>query len=374
MQSTSLAVRYRPKVLDDLVGQSHIESMIRGMFKTKRIPPAILLHGPTGLGKTTVARMLAAMVNCRDFDTKTLTPCGECPSCRMGDASPDIREMNMADNTGIDNVRQLIKESKNSPTIGKFRIFILDEFHRASTQAQEALLKPVEEPPAGTLWIFASMSPERISPAIAKRCIRMEVKAIEPEAMAKRLLRIAKKEGVDFKSIKDYESILKAICNYSGGGMREAIQLLDGVLLAFASNKNLDAKTVLTQFLGTADADLERAAVATLIATYSRNLKGFVEEIRKVSDVRGVMYKVRYTLEYFLDNIAGTAKYQTYAAKLFATNAKKHDVRVDLKVTIALQALLMEIETKMNSLNVDDKTIFTAMVGNFIATLPKPKD
>ena len=115
MKTESLAVKYRPKTLAGLVGQGHIASQIRGIVKSKRVPSSIMLHGPTGLGKTTVARMISTILNCSNLNTETCAPCGECPSCMLKE-HPDVVEMNMADARGIDDVRSMIQQSKNMPT------------------------------------------------------------------------------------------------------------------------------------------------------------------------------------------------------------------------------------------------------------------
>lgn len=369
INSESLAEKYRPHVLSELVGQQHIVTQIKGMIRSNRIPPTIMLYGPTGLGKTTVARMLARFLNCDDFDKKSLSPCGECNSCKY-EEHPDVIEMNMADSRGIDDVRSMIQQAKQMPMVGNYKTFILDEFHMATHQAQQCLLKPTEEPPKHTLWLIATMSPDKVNPAIAGRCFKLEVKPIEPSEMMQKLNRIAKKEGVDFvNDFDDGKNILKAIADFSGGGMREAIQLLDGVLLAYAGDKNIDTKTVLNKFLAGTEADLENAAVDTLISVLQRDIKSFVLTIRKVTNCRGVLYKLRFLLECLLDSVAGVAKFTPYSVKKYSAQAKENGIKFDLILALRLQNLLLDIEFKMNSLNVDERTVFSSMVGEFIAVM-----
>ena len=127
MKTESLAVQYRPRNLTDLIGQDHISKQVLGMFKSGKMPSSIMLHGSTGLGKTTVARILTRMINCSAEERdENFTPCGECPSCRMTE-HPDVLELNAAEARGIDDVRNLIQQSKNMPSLGNKRIFILDE-------------------------------------------------------------------------------------------------------------------------------------------------------------------------------------------------------------------------------------------------------
>ena len=136
MKIESLAVKYRPKVLEDLVGQPHLVSQLRGMFKAGKIPSAILLAGESGTGKTTTARMIARYLNCNNPDPATHAPCGECISCKYGDGHPDFLEMNMADARGIDDIRGLIASSKNMPVMGENRIFLLDECFPPDTEIE----------------------------------------------------------------------------------------------------------------------------------------------------------------------------------------------------------------------------------------------
>ena len=139
MKTESLAVQYRPRNLTDLIGQDHISKQVLGMFKSGKMPSSIMLHGSTGLGKTTVARILTRMINCSAEERdENFTPCGECPSCRMTE-HPDVLELNAAEARGIDDVRNLIQQSKNMPSLGNKRIFILDEVHQLTTQAQQCL-------------------------------------------------------------------------------------------------------------------------------------------------------------------------------------------------------------------------------------------
>jgi hypothetical protein len=142
----SLAVRYRPKSLSDLVGQDHIATQIRGMLKKGTFPSTMLFNGESGCGKTTTARMISRYILCKNPDTTTHEPCGVCSSCTYGDSHPDVAEINMAEQRGIDDVRALIQSSKNMPTIGDHRVFIVDECFPAGTEVLIAgQYRPIEE-------------------------------------------------------------------------------------------------------------------------------------------------------------------------------------------------------------------------------------
>ena len=135
-QIESLAVKYRPKVFEDLIGQSHLVSQLQGMFKAGRLPGAILLAGQTGTGKTTTARMIARYLNCKNPAPVTHAPCGECISCKYVEGHPDVTELNIGDTRGIDDIRALVASSKNLPVMGESRVFILDECFTPDTEIE----------------------------------------------------------------------------------------------------------------------------------------------------------------------------------------------------------------------------------------------
>ena len=367
MKTESLAVKYRPRKLTDLIGQDHIATQVLGMFKSKKMPASLLLHGPTGLGKTTVARMVARMVNCTgERDQETFAPCGECQSCLMAD-HPDVLELNAAEARGIDDVRNLIQQSRNMPTMGNKRIFILDEVHQFTPQAQQSLLKPLEEPPANTLWIICTMSPDKILPAIAKRCMSLQVKPVDSVLISKRLARIAKREGVDFSQIEGGDKILKTVADFSNGGVRASIQLLESVLYAFKSDPNIDPNTVLTKFLSGGEADFDKAAAHVLLSILTSNLKGFVKAV-PADNVRNVINKLRWLLDYLINNSVGQAKFVPYSGRFFAAEVKKIEagVKLPLATLLSVQNVLLDIEARLNSQSCDERVVFMAMLGNFI--------
>lgn len=372
MESTSLAVKYRPKTLPGLIGQDHIVSAVTGMLKSKKLPSAIMLYGPTGLGKTTTARIIVRYLNCANPNPDTHAPCGECSSCKMKD-HPDVTELNAADSRGIDDVRSLIAQAKNMPTIGKKRFIIIDEAQQLPTLSQQALLKPIEEPPKNTIWIICTMTPEKMNQAISKRCMRLQVKPVEQEVLTKRLYLIAKKEGVDFKTIKDGTKLLKTIADLSNGGVREAISSLESLLYAVQGSKDVDTKSILDAFLSGGEAELEQVAVDILASVCKADLKEFISNTCTMDNTRGVISKLRWLIDYLLCNSAGKAKFVPYGGRLFAARAKKDGFRVPLPKLLTLQSLLVEIEFKLNSMSVEERVVFMSFIGDFIGRLKVDK-
>lgn len=362
----SLAVKYRPKILEDLVGQDHLVSQLRGMFKSGRVPSALLLAGPSGVGKTTTARMIARYLNCKNPDPATHAPCGTCISCKYGDGHPDFLELNIADTRGIDDVRALIASSKSMPVMGENRVYLLDECHQLTPQGAQALLKPLEEPPARTLWILATTNPEKLPATVRGRCHQFAVKPIEPPDLKRRLGRIARLEGVDTKAIEGWPSILKIIADLSNGRMRDSIQMLESVIYALHSGKEVDAKSVIQSFLSSTEAELDESAARLLVGILDGNLKACLTEIRGSGNARGVLNKLRWLIVYLTDNSIGLAKFVPWSGKAFAKLAKEASLKINLAVLLGIQQLLIEIEARCNSLSLDDSIVMSAMVADFV--------
>ena len=369
METVNLAVKYRPQKLDDVVGQQHVVAQLRGMFSKGKMPSSILLTGPTGLGKTTLARIIARYINCENPDTEKHAPCGECRNCKFDQDHPDVVEINAADSRGIDDVRTLVQQARNMPQFGKHRVFIVDEAQQLTNQAQNVILKPLEEPPKRTMWIIASMSPEKLLPAIAGRCLNLSLKPVTNDDIARRLYRIAKREGVDFKQIEGGIDVLKTIGDYANGGMRASVNLLESVLHGIDSGEEVDKKMLLQRFLATGEAQADDVACDLLVAVLKRDLTAVVQCCTRADDLRTVMYKLRFLLDFLIANSAKCAKFTPYSGKLFAKKAR--DVKVSLAVLIKLQAELLNVEWRLNSMSVDSRIVFISMLGDFVNNISK---
>lgn len=217
-----LARKWRPRVFADLVGQEHIVRALSNALTDNRLHHAYLLTGTRGVGKTTIARILAKSLNCEQG--VTATPCGECAACRQIDAGRfvDLLEIDAASNTGIDNIREVIENAQYAPTAGRFKVYIIDEVHMLSKPAFNAMLKTLEEPPSHVKFILATTDPQKVPVTILSRCLQFSLRNMTPQQIAGHLERVLNTEGIPFEV-----TALALLGRAASGSMRDALSLLD---------------------------------------------------------------------------------------------------------------------------------------------------
>ena len=241
--SKVLALKYRPQIFDDLIGQEVISETIINSIKANKVPNAYLFTGIRGVGKTTIARIVAKALNCTNgFEKKCKEKCDTCESITNSNHI-DVLEMDAASKTGVDDVRDLIEFSRYGPTSAKYKIFIIDEVHMLSKQAFNALLKTLEEPPEYLKFIFATTEIKKIPITVVSRCQRFDLSRIKSNQLFEFLKKVKEKENG-----KVTDEALKLIVKISEGSVRDALSLLDRGLLSLDSGKELNLNLAQTIF------------------------------------------------------------------------------------------------------------------------------
>lgn len=229
MEYLALYRKYRPKELDEVVGQNEVKKILASSVKNGTITHAYLFSGPRGTGKTTMAKILAKMVNC--LNPIDGNACGECEICKNILNSNDVIEIDAASNNGVDEIRDLREKANLVPTNAKYKVYIIDEVHMLTTQAFNALLKTLEEPPKHVIFILATTEYYKIPLTITSRCQKFQFNKISNDEIVGRLREISKLENIEIE-----DEALNEIAKISDGGMRDSINFLDQ-LRSFSSTK-----------------------------------------------------------------------------------------------------------------------------------------
>ena len=224
--SKVLALKYRPQNFDDLIGQDVVAETITNSIIANKVPNAYLFTGIRGVGKTTIARIVAKALNCSNgIENKCKVKCDNCDAITNSNHI-DVLEMDAASRTGVDDVRELIEFSRYGPTSSKYKIFIIDEVHMLSKQAFNALLKTLEEPPEYLKFIFATTEIKKIPVTVISRCQRFDLSRIKSEELSEFLAKVAEMEKIDIN-----QDVINLISKISEGSVRDALSLLDRISL-----------------------------------------------------------------------------------------------------------------------------------------------
>ena len=266
-----LARKWRPRDFQSLVGQDHVVRALSHALETQRLHHAYLFTGTRGVGKTTIARILAKALNCETG--VSARPCGRCAACVGIDAGRfvDCIELDAASNRGVDEMTQLLENAVYAPTAGRYKVYVIDEVHMLSTHAFNAMLKTLEEPPPHVVFVLATTDPQRVPVTVLSRCLQFNLKNMPPVAVAAHLATVLSAEGVDFD-----RGALDRIGRAAAGSMRDALSLLDQAI-AFGGGEVREP--AVREMLGVVDAAWLVRILDALVAGDGRALVGLADEM-----------------------------------------------------------------------------------------------
>ena len=341
-----LARKYRPQKFEDVVGQESVTRTLTNAVGKERLASAYLFCGPRGVGKTSVARIVAKVVNCENPSEQN--PCGKCVSCLevTGGNSIDVLEIDGASNNGVDEIRALRENVKFSPSKGKYKVYIIDEIHMLSTGAFNALLKTLEEPPSHAIFILATTEIHKMIPTIISRCQRFDFRRLTLEEIVKRLNILAEKEKV-----KVDKTALELIALNSGGAFRDAEGLLGQAISFCGQDKEITAEEI-KDLLGLVEVGLVSQFCDFLSQKKAAEAIKFINEItEKGSDLQeftkslinylrqGLILKIM-GLESANPIITGLTKEELEKLQKQASSLQEHEIRRMIE-------LFLDAENKM---------------------------
>ncbi len=294
MSKIALYQKYRSATFEEVVGQEYIVKSIKNAIRSHKVGHAYLFCGPRGTGKTTMARLLAKAVNC---DHPEKAPCGECENCIAANngTHPDIIEINAANETHVEDIRDLIERSRLAPMQGKHKIYIIDEVHQLSSAASSALLKTLEEPPENVIFILATTDPQKLLPTIISRCQRYDFTKVRKDQIRDHLLGIAEKENITLEP-----EAAELIAVLAEGGMRDALSIMDQCASYTGDEITVEAIDRIYGLTTTSE------KVELIKDVLNCNLEGILERIRQYEQ-RGIDLQ-RFT-DGLLDVMKDTAVY-----------------------------------------------------------------
>lgn len=270
----ALARKYRPQTFDDVVGQEAVKSALANTIDSKRIHHAYLLTGTRGIGKTTIARIIAKCLQCENGITSH--PCGTCDTCKEITAGtyPDVIEIDAASQTKVEDTRELLENTRYPPIRGRYKIYIIDEVHMLTASSFNALLKTLEEPPSYVKFILATTDPQKIPTTVLSRCLKFQLMALTRDEIRTQIEKIATKEGIPCESAG-----ASLIATAAKGSMRDALSLCDQAIALGGGTLKLSC---VQQMLGSADDEI-LASILDLLLGVNEDLATLLDRVRRVA-------------------------------------------------------------------------------------------
>lgn len=289
MNHTVLARKWRPKKFADLVGQQNTVTVLQNIISSGRLHHAYLLTGTRGVGKTTIARIIAKALNC--LSPENSEPCGSCENCQQIDRGRyvDVIEIDAASNTGVDNIREVLENAQYAPTSGKYKIYIIDEVHMLSKSAFNAMLKTLEEPPAHVVFILATTDVQKVPITILSRCLQLKLRNLSAAEIEQHLRYVLEQEQVGAES-----AALELLAQAANGSMRDALSLTDQAI-AF-SNANI-TEVITRQMLGISDNSSIIEILTAIQKADSVNLVNICQRINNEgANLENILEQINYNL------------------------------------------------------------------------------
>lgn len=371
-----LARKYRPKKLNELIGQDVLVKTLTSAIDNNRIPHAFILTGIRGVGKTSTARIIARSLLCtgenNNSEKPNIDPCGKCPNCEAinSDNHVDVIEVDAASRTGVNDIREIIDQVPYSPVMGRYKIYIIDEVHMLSKSAFNALLKTLEEPPSHVKFIFATTEIRKIPVTILSRCMRFDLPRVSTEILLAHFENVAKQENAQF----DKES-LRMIANASEGSVRDGLSLLDQAIAVSAGEK-ISAEEV-HNMLGFADKE-------KIYQLLDHIIEGHIEAaLSQLNDIYSVGVEPLVILRDLQEAIHNCTMYfvspALFERKMLSETEEKNIKEVNSKVNLAILTRLWQI---INRGIEETKTCFSHLAacemvvtkGCYSAAMPTPDE
>jgi len=332
MSYTALARKWRPKSFAELVGQEHVRRALVNALDSGRVHHAFLFTGTRGVGKTTLARILAKCLNCEKGVSSA--PDGTCAACREIDAGrfPDLIEVDAASRTKVDDTRELLDNVQYAPARGRYKVYLIDEVHMLSTHSFNALLKTLEEPPPHVKFLLATTDPQKLPVTVLSRCLQFNLKRLPAEAIAAHLQQILQSEGATFEPAG-----VRLLAQAADGSMRDALSLLDQ-LLAFGNGRAGEAEA--RAMLGNIGRDhvvrlleLLAAADSHEVLRCAQALEEFAPDYAQVLDELAALL-VRVGLRQAVSGYEGDERYEPALLAPLAQRLSPEDVQLFYQTAI----------------------------------------
>lgn len=347
--------KYRPKTFSDVMGQDVIVQTLMNAIKNDRLSHAYLFAGPRGTGKTSIAKILADIVNCES--PKDGEKCGKCVYCTQSvDQSIDIIEIDAASNNGIDEIRELKNKVNLVPNIGKYKIYIIDEVHMLTIGAFNALLKTLEEPPAHVIFVLATTDPHKVPITILSRCQKFDFKKINQSKLEEGLKKMAESEHIDIS-----DEAIKDIARLADGGFRDAISTLDQVI-SYSGGK------VTIEDVHMVCGSVSREELQELITSIvENNIKKVYEILKKYDECGKSMIKIAEEMIFYLrDLVLENPSLKTEKKLLMKLNTNLWEIKSSNYPKISLEVLLLDFMSQL--------TEKTETANENLGNIDKPKD